>query len=137
MTVKALDILDADPDGFFLLVENENIDESGHGNHIQRHVAATVEFDKAVENTLNWAADRNDTLIIVTSDHECGGLTVLNHRGPGLYPDVVWSTTGHTQAAVPIYARGPRSERFVGTLDNTDFFEILTGVVLTNPQQSD
>ena len=72
-----------------------------------------------------------------TSSSPASPFIVLNHRGLGLYPDVVWSTTGHTQAAVPIYARGPRSERFVGTLDNTDFFEILTGVVLTNPQQSD
>jgi alkaline phosphatase len=127
MTAKALDILDADPDGFFLLVENENIDESGHDNHIQRHVAATVEFHQALQEVLNWSNGRTDTLIIVTADHETGGLSIVNHQGQGQFPIVNWSTGGHTQTLVPIYAGGPLSDQLVGTLDNTDFFEILTG----------
>ena len=126
MTVKALDLLDAHQDGFFLMVENENIDESGHHNHIQRHVAATVELDQAVEEAVRWAADRTDTLILVTSDHETGGLKVKKHQGKGQFPEVTWSTGGHTQTPVPLYAVGPRSEFFKGTLSNTDIFKVLT-----------
>ena len=126
MTVKALDILDAHPDGFFLMVENENIDESGHHNHIQRHVAATIELDEAVEAAVRWAADRTDTLILVTSDHETGGLAIVKHQGKGQFPEVTWSTGGHTQTPVPLYAFGPRSEFFEGTLSNIDIFKVLT-----------
>ena len=126
MTVKALDILDSDTDGFFLMIENENIDESGHHNHIQRHVAATIELDEAVEEAVRWAADRTDTLILVTSDHETGGLSIVKHQGKDQFPEVTWSTGGHTQTPVPLYAVGPRSEFFKGTLSNTDIFKILT-----------
>lgn len=131
MTVKALDVLDADPDGFFLVVENENIDESGHQNHIQRHVRATAELHQTLLSVLAWANGRTDTLIIVTSDHETGGLSVTSHGGQGRFPSVAWASTGHTLTAVPVYALGPLSENFTGTIDNTDFFEVLTGVAPT------
>ncbi len=126
MTVKALDILDAETNGFFLMVENENIDESGHHNHIRRHVTATLELDEAVEEAIRWAGDRSDTLILVTSDHETGGLAVTKDKGKGRFPEVSWSTAGHTQTPVPLYAVGPRSEFFTGTVNNTDVFKVLT-----------
>jgi alkaline phosphatase len=126
MTVKALDILDAETDGFFLMVENENIDESGHHNHIQRHVAATLELDEAVKEAVLWATGRTDTLILVTSDHETGGLKVKEHLGKDHFPEVTWSTKGHTETPVPLYAVGPRSKFFRGTVNNTDVFKILT-----------
>jgi alkaline phosphatase len=128
MTVKALNIMDADPQGFFLLIENENIDESGHDNNIQRNVAATVELSDAVQEVLDWANGRQDTLIIVTADHETGGLAVITNQGQGNFPTVTWSTGGHTKTPVPVFASGPLSDRFTATMDNTDFYQILTGV---------
>ena len=125
MTQKALEALDSAPNGFFLMVENENIDESGHENHIQRHVTATVELDEAVQEAVRWAAGRTDTLILVTADHETGGLSVLS-GGQGQFPEVTWATNGHTQTPVPLYAVGPRSEFFEGALDNTDIYRVLT-----------
>lgn len=120
MTAKALQVLGLGGKPFFLLVENENIDESGHANQIERNIAATVELSDAVQEILKWEGARNDTLIVVTADHETGGLAVEKARGKGAFPKVSWSTNGHTQTPVPVYAKGPGAENFAGSLDNVD-----------------
>ena len=127
MTAKALTLLDDDPQGFFLLVENENIDEAGHHNNIERSVAATVELSESVRVALEWAGHRQDTLFLVTADHETGGLKVGDSRGQGEVPEATWSTSGHTAEPVRVFARGPLSEGFRGQLDNTDIVRLLTG----------
>jgi hypothetical protein len=70
-----------------------------------------------------------DTLIVVTADHETGGLTTHTNNGAGNLPGVTWSTGGHTQTPVPVYATGPLADasRVTGTIDNTDIHFILTG----------
>ncbi len=125
MTAAALDILDGDPDGLFLMVEGGRIDHASHSSDIDRAVLETIEFDRAVQAAADWAAGRDDTLIIVTADHECGGLTVLENNGAGQMPTVSWSTHGHTAANVPVYAVGPRAELIVGVIDNTDLFDVM------------
>lgn len=70
MTKTALNILDNDPDGLFLMVEGGRIDHAGHANQIKRNVTETVEFANAVTEVLKWAENHPDTLIIVTADHE-------------------------------------------------------------------
>jgi len=106
MTVTALDILDNDPGGFFLMVEGGLIDYAGHDNHIERNIFETIEFSRTVQSVLEWAGSRTDTLILVTADHETGGLAVLQNNGQGGFPTVSWSTGGHTGANVPVYAWG-------------------------------
>ena len=105
MTTAALDILDNNPDGFFLMVEGGRIDHAGHDNDLERNVEETLEFADSVQIILTWAAGRDDTLVIVTADHETGGMTVLTDN-PGDYPTVSWTTGGHTGANVPVYAWG-------------------------------
>ena len=92
MTSTALEILDNDPDGFFLIVEGGRIDHAGHANDIARNVFETVEFSNAIEKAINWAQNRTDTLILVTADHETGGLAVLQNNGQGNFPGISWST---------------------------------------------
>lgn len=125
MTSAALDILDNDPDGFFLMVEGGRIDHASHQGDIARAVLETVEFSGAVRSALEWAAGRTDTLIIVTADHETGGLAVLRNNGQGAMPDVTWSTHGHTLLRVPVYAWGERAELINGPMDNTDVFRVI------------
>jgi len=125
MTSKALDILDNDPDGFFLVVEGGKIDHSGHSNDIEKNIREIEEFDKAVQTVLEWASERKDTLIIVTADHETGGLKVISENGVGKTPTVSWSTEEHTAANVPIYAWGYGAEKIRGVMENTDLFPIL------------
>jgi len=125
MTAAALSLLENDPDGFFLMVEGGKIDWACHDNIIEHCVFNTLEFDKAFQVVLNWAEDRDDTLILVTADHECGGLTVVKNRGKGFMPAVFWGSTDHTGANVPVYATGQGAEEFVGVIDNTELFTII------------
>jgi alkaline phosphatase len=125
MTSTALEILDNDPDGFFLMVEGGRIDHAGHANDIARDVFETVEFSNAVEKAIDWAQKRTDTLILVTADHETGGLAVLQNNGQGNFPGISWSTTEHTEQNVPIYAWGENAELVNGVMDNTDLFDVV------------
>jgi alkaline phosphatase len=125
MTVTALAMLDNDPDGMFLMVEGGKIDHACHNNQIDRAVAEVKEFAIAVQAALDWAAGRTDTLIIVTADHETGGLTVLSNNEQDLAPTVSWSTGGHTSTDVPVYAWGANAGLIVATMDNIDFYDIV------------
>ena len=86
---------------------------------------ATIAGDAGVEAARTWAANRADTLILVTADHETGGLKVTRDHGPGKIPDADWSTTGHTATPVPVYAWGAGAERVTGTIDNTGLLKLM------------
>jgi len=130
MVATALAILDNDPEGFFLMIEGGRIDHAGHINDIERNVRETKEFANAVQVAVNWSAGRADTLIVVTADHETGGLRVVKNNGKDAAPDVTWSTSGHTSTDVPGYAAGRRARQFAGQIDNTDIFRILSRALI-------
>ncbi|MBU4459011.1 MAG: alkaline phosphatase [Verrucomicrobia bacterium] len=131
MTKAALDILARSPKGFFLMVEGACIDKASHPNQLERAVYETVEFDKAVRVVVEWASKREDTLVLVTADHETGGLKVVEGKAAGTMPAVTWSTLKHTGAHVPLFGMGPGSEKIAGTLDNTDVFRLASGTFET------
>ncbi|QLK24610.1 alkaline phosphatase [Natrinema zhouii] len=81
MTAAAVDRLEDDDDGFFLMVEGGRIDHAEHGNDVQSTVAETEEFDEVVNWALEYAETRDDTLVVVASDHETGGLATGNDYG--------------------------------------------------------
>ena len=125
MTATALDILDNDPEGFFLMVEGAQIDRAGHKSDLPCIIGETIEFANSAQVVMGWAAGRTDTLVLVTADHECGGLFVIQNNGAGIYPTVNWTSGGHhTGVNVPVYAMGVNAELVDGTMDNTDFFNI-------------
>ncbi|HOP34278.1 MAG TPA: alkaline phosphatase, partial [Defluviitoga tunisiensis] len=74
MTAKALEILSKEGTPFFLMVEGSQIDWEGHDNDVYGVWKEVVELDQAVKVALDFAKDHPDTLIIVTADHETGGL---------------------------------------------------------------
>ena len=122
MVSQTLKLLEDDPDGFFLMVEGARIDHAGHQNDLPRNIHETLAFDAALRVAYAWAADREDTLIIVTADHETGGLIVLENNGPGNFPTVQWTTTGHTATEVPVYAWGVNAGLARQVTDNTDIY---------------
>lgn len=126
MAQAALDMLDDDPDGFFLMIEGSRIDHAGHQNDIRRNIFETLEFSDTVGVVLDWAAGRDDTLIVVTADHETGGLSILENNGAGKFPTVDWSTNNHTATNVPVYALGPGADSVSGAIDNTSIYHIVT-----------
>lgn len=141
MTSKAIAILAHQPKGFFLMVEGGQIDWASHLNDAENTIADTVALDEAVTVAKRFAAAAGDTLIIVTADHETGGMTVSEvpgnlpgQDGPFTSPDgsefyVNWSTTGHTAVNVTVTAQGPSAYRFAGTNDNTLVHDIIIGAL--------
>lgn len=127
-TTAALNLLDDDPDGFFLMVEGGLIDPASHSSTFPLLLGEIAEFSNAVQAAVDWAAGRSDTLIIVTADHETGGLQVIQNNGAGNYPTVTWTATGHTTARVPVYAWGNTAEQVWGTLDNTEINSVVKGL---------
>jgi alkaline phosphatase len=111
MATAALAVMLQNPEGFFLLVESDEIDKRGHANDAAGVIAEVRAFDQAVAAVLQALEGRSNTLIIVTADHETGGLYVAS-RTPLAFG---FLTNAHTTADVPLFARGPGASRFVGS----------------------
>ena len=124
MVSVALNLLSNAKDGFFLLVEGGRIDHAGHSNDIERNILETIEFSKTVRTIFDRVSHRNDTLILVTADHETGGLQVHKNNGQGCVPEISWSTGGHTVSNVPLYAWGVNADRISGLMNNTDLVKV-------------
>ncbi len=100
MTNKAIDLLDDDEDGFFLMVEGAHIDKNSHKNNGDGMIDALFSFDSAVKAAVEYAKTHGDTLVIVTADHETGGIK-LNEDG-----EYVYTKGGHTGVDVPLLIYG-------------------------------
>lgn len=138
LTARALDVLSRDPDGFFLFVEEEAIDEMSHANNGELMLQAMRSLEATVAVAREYVAARPDTLLIVTGDHDTGGLTVEDAAGreggeDGPFPVagsdqqfvLDWTTTGHTGAPTPVTAEGPGSEQLTGSYPNTRLYEVM------------
>jgi alkaline phosphatase len=108
--------------GFFLLVEGSQIDWACHANDRTWLRAEMLDFDATLKTALDYADSNGETLVIVTGDHECGGLAL---KETDLKQDfkAVFSTRLHTAALVPVLAYGPRAELFSGMYENTRIYE--------------
>ena len=143
LVTEALEYLSQDEDGFFLMAEGSHIDHGGHSNKIDYMLEELISFDNGVAAVLEWAKDRDDTVVIVTADHETGGLfvnadathedMVLAYEGErGAYS---WSSTGHTSVDVHFYINGAdidfASYSFgeADRIKNTDVFEIMKNLM--------
>ena len=140
MTQKAIDILSKSSRGFFLMVESGQIDWASHENDAENAILDTIELDKAVKVAVDYATANDNTLIIVTADHETGGMRVgLNptgspeEDGPFIMPDgtafyVNWSTRRHTAPLVPVTSLGPFTGMLAGIYENTRIFDVMSQV---------
>lgn len=123
LTRWAIQRLQSDPDGFFLIVEHEGIDTSSHQNNNSDVAASLTSLDKAVGIALDFAAAGGETLVIVTGDHETGGLRLSEFRDGKLRGE--WSTVEHTAVAIPLFAFGPGAGEINGLVDNTEVGKAL------------
>ncbi len=129
MTRKALEVLGKDPDGFFLMVEGSQIDWAGHDNDFPALVREMAAFDSAVAVGLEFAQNNENTLILVTADHETGGLLITGGDVDGKNIKVDWHYTSHTGQMVPLFAAGSGAQSFSGIIDNTDIAKILANLL--------
>lgn len=142
MARGALAVLSQHPHGFFLMVEGGAVDWASHASDTTRMIEEMIAFDTTVKTVIDWVANPangsnwENTLLIVTADHECGYLQpVGNHFGDDVIKHARWGLDGekwgnHTNSLVPIYAQGPGARflaaRFTGdSRDNTDIFYCL------------
>jgi len=120
MTQKAISILSKNKKGFFVMVEGSQIDWACHANDLVNTVLQTTLFDEAVRVGLDFALKDKQTLVLVTADHECGGLGINGGSMDGNEIIVGWTTGGHSAVPVPVFAFGPGAEKFMGVNHLTD-----------------
>jgi alkaline phosphatase len=155
---KGIELLD-NPGGFFMMVEGGKIDWASHENSSAKMIFETMEFNLAVRAAENFAEEHPDeTLIVITADHETGGLSrtaasqkfgsaprpfdvtpelgrmdeQFNSDVSGLY----WHTTGHTNFFIPVFASGQGSIIFSGSYDNTDVAWKLFSIMGVMPKNT-
>ncbi len=123
MTRAALAKLSRNPSGFVVVIEGSQPDWAGHDNlPLPAVVDEMVDFDRAIAVALDFARRNPQTLVVVTADHETGGLALVQ-RADTL--TALYSTIGHTAEMVPLFAFGPGAERFGGIKENYEVGRLL------------
>lgn len=143
MALSAINVLDDDPDGFMLMIEGGAIDWACHDNWSARLIEEQIDFNRAVEAVVNWIEKHSsweETLLIVTGDHETGYLTgpnsgpdpddendtnhpvwyPLSNNGSGNMPGMNWHSKNHTNSLIPLFAKGSGSELFASKVAGID-----------------
>lgn len=156
LAVAALNVLEDDPDGFFLMIEGGAIDWASHANQAGRMLEEQVAFDAAVQAVVDWVETRSsweETLVIVTADHETGYLNgpgsdptwePLVNNGPGSLPGLAYHSQTHTNSLVPVFARGLGDHLLLDAaqridpqrgpfLDNTDLGQVMIHLLSSVP----
>lgn len=128
-TETAMNILSQSRKGFFLMVEGSQIDWGAHANNANFVEKEMIDFDNAIGKALDFAKKDGHTLVIITADHETGGMSLVG--GDYKQGTVVakFNTTDHTGVMVPVFAFGPGAELFQGVQENTDLFAKMMKVL--------
>lgn len=109
--------------GFFLMIESSGTDKFGHNNNINGKLNSVVTLDRTVAAVLKFMYNNPDTVLVITSDHETGGVK-LPTGSEGLN-DLI-TVDGHTATPVGVFAVGKGTEYFKDkTVDNTDIAKFL------------
>ncbi len=122
MTMKAIDLLDDTDDGFFLMVEGAHIDKHSHSNEDENMMEALQSFDNTIEAVLEYAKNDGETLVIITADHETGGITFDGER-------YVFTQGSHSGANVPVFVYG--SDKFINGGEILNNYELPIRVAYT------
>lgn len=161
MSVAALNLLDRNGNGFMLMIEGGAVDWANHDNQLGRLVEEMGDFNRAVEAVVTWIDEHggwDNTLLVITADHETGHLwgsqsgppanfQRVGNRGAGTLPDAKFFSGHHTSALVPLYAKGAGAKallqrvrgedpKFGRYVDNTDIFPVCAealGVIPESP----
>lgn len=122
-SMKGISLMNQNKNGFFMMIEGSQLDDYGHFNQLDLLMKETLDFDQTVGEVMKWAAKDGETLVVVTADHETGGLTLVNGNKDEGRVECCFSSKDHTGAMVPVYAFGPGAENFTGIFENTDVFK--------------
>lgn len=120
--LKTIELLSKNKKGFFIMAEGAQIDHGGHSNDLPFAVTEQHDFDRLVGEALKFADQDGETLVIVTADHETGGLSLLDASYQKGSVRGNFSTDDHTNIMVPLFAYGPGASNFIGVYPNTQIF---------------
>ncbi len=139
----AIEYLERDTDGFVLMIEQAHIDKHSHNNKIEKMLECMKSLNETVETVMEWVGDRDDTAVIVTADHETGGLSVSKTADyPKSYPQdnpilyYEWKHGNHTQTMVNIFVYGVdlnfayiSQYKTADKIKNTDVFVLMKEIL--------
>ena len=134
LTKIATDHLKQNKKGFVLMIEGSQIDWAAHDHKSNELLAEVKDFETAVANALSFAKKDGNTLVLITADHETGGLAITKGSRDGKDLNLNFSTNGHTPSPVGIFAYGPGEERFRGILKINEIGQNL--IKLIKPSQN-
>ena len=120
------------PKGSFTMIEGSQVDWAGHENDSTYLMAEMEDFDVAIRRVVAMAKADKNTLVIITADHETGGLSLTDWDKSRNQPAMHFSTGHHTGIPVPVFAYGPGAELFSGAYQNTAIFTKIQDL-LTQP----
>ncbi|MFA8301212.1 MAG: alkaline phosphatase [Hyphomicrobiales bacterium] len=121
-SMKAIEVLSKNDDGFFLMIEGSQIDWGGHDNNTDYIVEEAVDFDNTIGKVVDWAEKEGNTLVLITADHETGGMAIKDGDIEKGEVKGKYTTYYHSGVMVPVFAFGPGARRFQGIQENTDLF---------------
>jgi alkaline phosphatase len=127
---KAISVLEKNKKGFFVMIEGSQIDWGGHDNNQEYVITEMLDFDKVVGLMLDFAQKNGETLVVITGDHETGGLSLTGGNWNEGKFTAKFSTTDHSAVMVPIFAFGPGAEEFMGFMENTDIFNKFKKLII-------
>lgn len=130
-TETAINILSNNKKGFFLMVEGSQIDWGGHAGSTIYVVEDMLDFDQVVGKALEFAATNKETLVVVTADHETGGMALTGGDMKTGMVKAAFPTKDHSAVMVPVFAYGPGAENFIGIMENTDVHAKLKKLLLS------
>lgn len=131
---KTIQALQPNKAGFFVMAEGAQIDYGGHVNDIRYVVQEMLDFDQAIGDAIRFADSNGETLVIVTADHETGGLSLLDGDLKRGYVDGNFSTNDHSGIMVPVFAYGPHSLDFRGVYENTEIQKKIMAILKKYPR---
>jgi len=105
---------------FIVVIEGSQIDWGGHDNDSKMVLSEFIDFDSAIKEALEFAKNDGNTLVVVTADHETGGMSL--NGGEINNVNIKFNTKNHTGTMVPVFSFGPSSETFSGIYENTQIF---------------
>lgn len=118
----AVNLLKNNDKGFFLMVEGSQIDWACHANEKDATVNEMLDFDRAIKVAFDYADQDPNTLVIITADHETGGMALTGGYLSTGEVEATYASTGHTSVMVPVFAYGAGAAEFAGIYQNTDIF---------------
>ena len=120
ITRTILNKLSLNKSPFIVVIEGSQIDWGGHDNDSKMVLSEFIDFDSAIKEALEFAKNDGNTLVVVTADHETGGMSL--NGGEINNVNIKFNTKSHTGTMVPVFSFGPSSETFSGIYENTQIF---------------